>query len=258
LSALLVDHFYHIDSIKLAMNKEIEIGESKSEVLESAVRQLQDQVPIQHIIGEVEFYNCIIKTDARALIPRPETEELVDWIIQENELDAPTIIDIGTGTGCIPIALKKSIPLASVSAIDVSTAALLLAQENAAFNSTVINFIQSNILSDAFALKGLDIIVSNPPYIPELERNMMDRNVTEYEPSIALFVPDNNPLIFYARIGELAIKSLNLGGMLYFEIHENYGKMLVTLMEEIGFTNVTLKKDLQGKDRMIQAQKFYR
>ena len=256
LTLLLLDHFCGIDRIKLALNVNVEIDSLKSDELEKALNQLLDHVPIQHIIGEVEFYGCLIKTDARALIPRPETEELVDWIVTENILEAPKIVDIGTGTGCIPIALKKSIPLAVVTAIDVSEDALALARENAAINSTDIDFIHLDILSRSFPLEGLDLIVSNPPYIPEQEKAIMDKNVIDYEPGLALFVPNNHPLVFYSSIGEMAIQHLTLGGLLYLEIHENYGKMLVTLMKNIGFTNIRLKKDLQGKDRMIQAQKF--
>jgi release factor glutamine methyltransferase len=256
MAILLLDHFCGIDRIKLALNANVEIDSLKSVELEKALNQLLDHVPIQHIIGEVEFYDCLIKTDARALIPRPETEELVDWIVAENNLEAPKITDIGTGTGCIPIALKKAIPSAIVTAIDVSEDALALARENAAINKTHINFIHLDILTRSFPLEGLDLIVSNPPYIPEQEKAIMDKNVIDYEPGLALFVPNNHPLLFYSSIGEMAIKHLTLGGLLYFEIHENYGKMLVTLMKDIGFTNVRLKKDLQGKDRMIQAQKI--
>lgn len=255
---LLLEHICGIDRMKLALNQDIEINGLQSTAIEQAIAQLLAQVPVQHIIGEVEFYGCRIKTDERALIPRPETEELVDWICKENELDAPNILDIGTGSGCIPVALKKSIPLAKVSAVDISKEALKLAELNANLNKVEIHFRQMDILKDAFTFEGLDIIVSNPPYIPSLEKEYISANVTQYEPSLALFVPDDDPLLFYNTIGEHAIRNLNIGGMLYFEIHENFGEMLVTLMEDIGFTNVTLKKDLQGKDRMLQAQKFYR
>jgi release factor glutamine methyltransferase len=258
LSHLLLDHFCGINRMAIAMDNALEVASSYLETLEKAIEQLLLNVPIQHIIGEVEFYGCRIKTDGRALIPRPETEELVDWICQENELDAPNILDIGTGTGCIPIALKKVIPGAHVVAVDISTEALTLAQENAQVNSVEVKFSELDVLKTDLPFQKLDIIVSNPPYIPIKEMKSMDSNVVDFEPKLALFVSNEDPLIFYRIIAEQAIQHLNLGGILYFEIHENFGQMLVTLMEEIGFTNVTLKQDLQGKDRMIQAQKYYK
>ncbi|PIQ46942.1 MAG: protein-(glutamine-N5) methyltransferase, release factor-specific [Cytophagales bacterium CG12_big_fil_rev_8_21_14_0_65_40_12] len=258
LSHLLLDHFCSLNRMAIALDNPAEITSTQLEALEKAIEQLLAHLPIQHIIGEVEFYGCRIKTDGRALIPRPETEELVDWICQENELDAPNILDIGTGTGCIPIALKRAIPEAKVNAVDISREALALAKENAQANHVTIDFAQLDVLKDVIPFQQLDIIVSNPPYIPIQEKESMDSNVVDFEPNLALFVSDEDPLIFYRVIAEQAIQILNLGGILYFEIHENFGQMLVTLMEEIGFTNVTLKQDLQGKDRMIQAQKYYK
>lgn len=258
LSHLLLDHFCSLNRMAIAMNNAVEIASSDLESLERAIEKLLAHEPIQHIMGEVEFYGCKIKTDGRALIPRPETEELVDWIYQENALDAPHILDIGTGTGCIPIALKRAIPQAKVNAVDISTEALALAKENAQANDVTIDFAQLDVLKDVIPIQQLDIIVSNPPYIPIQEKESMESNVVDFEPNLALFVSDEDPLIFYRVIAEQAIQLLNLGGILYFEIHENFGQMLVTLMEEIGFTNVTLKQDLQGKDRMIQAQKYYK
>ena len=258
LSHLLLDHFCSLNRMAVAMNNAVEIACSDLESLARAIEKLLAHEPIQHIMGEVEFYGCKIKTDDRALIPRPETEELVDWIYQENALDAPHILDIGTGTGCIPIALKRAIPQAKVNAVDISTEALALAKENAQANDVTIDFAQLDVLKDVIPFQQLDIIVSNPPYIPIQEKESMESNVVDFGPNLALFVSDEDPLIFYRVIAEQAIQLLNLGGILYFEIHENFGQMLVTLMEEIGFTNVTLKQDLQGKDRMIQAQKYYK
>lgn len=258
ISYQLLAHYFQLNRLDVAVNKPVGISGERALGLEQAIEQLNKNRPLQHIIGVTEFYGCPIKTDERALIPRPETEELVDWIVNENELEAPFILDIGTGTGCIPIALKKTIPAASVTAIDVSEQALCLATENAKMNNVSIEFCQFNILEQTLPEGSFDIIVSNPPYIPIHERSLMDKNVVDYEPKLALFVSDKEPLIFYHRISELAIQHLNIGGSLYFEIHENYGKELVSLIEDIGFTNVMLKQDLQGKDRMIQAQKFYR
>lgn len=258
MASLLLAHFYGLDRMALVLNQNFDLNAEVEMQLSQAVAELKRYRPIQHIVGTVEFYGCELAADHRALIPRPETEELVDWIIAENIVDRPTIVDIGTGTGCIPIALKKKLPKASVSAIDVSAEALTLAKQNALSNQVEVDFVELDILQNDLPIERLDIIVSNPPYIPEQEKGSMGKNVLDFEPHLALFVENTEPFLFYKRISELAIQHLNIGGMLYFEIHENYGKEMVKLVEDIGFTNVKLKKDLQGKDRMLQAQKYYR
>lgn len=255
---LLLAHFYKLDRTAAVLNQGFFTKPNIETQLEQAVTELNNHRPIQHILGTVEFYGCEIKVDHHALIPRPETEELVDWIVAENKADEPVIVDIGTGTGCIPIALKKKIPRAKISAIEVSATALALAKENTKANRVEVDFIELDILKNDLPNEHLDLIVSNPPYIPENDKGGMDSNVLTFEPHLALFVSDDDPLIFYRRISELAIQHLNIGGMLYFEIHERYGKEMVKLVEDIGFTNVKLKQDLQGKDRMLQAQKYYR
>ena len=258
MASLLLAHFYGLDRMALGLNQDFDLNAEVEMQLSQAVAELKRYRPIQHIVGTVEFYGCELVVDHRALIPRPETEELVDWIIAENIVDRPVIVDIGTGTGCIPIALKKKLPKASVTAIDVSAEALILAKQNALSNQVEVDFVELDILQNDLPIERLDIIVSNPPYIPEQEKGNMGKNVLDFEPHLALFVENTEPFLFYKRISELAIQHLNIGGMLYFEIHENYGKEMVKLVEDIGFTNVKLKKDLQGKDRMLQAQKYYR
>ncbi|WP_339606846.1 peptide chain release factor N(5)-glutamine methyltransferase [uncultured Roseivirga sp.] len=254
---LLLTHFYGLDRMKVVLNDEFLLVENVEIVLNKATDELNQHKPIQHILGSVEFYGCELKVDERALIPRPETEELVDWIVTENIIEDPYILDVGTGTGCIPIALKNTIPKARVVAVDVSEEALALARENAKQNNTEVDFQHLDILNEAFPFDMLDLVVSNPPYIPESDKPEMSSNVLSFEPHLALFVANNDPFIFYKRITELALQHLKIGGMLYFEIHERFGEEMVKLVEDMGFTNVFLKKDLQGKDRMLQAQKYY-
>jgi len=254
---LLLTHFYGLDRMKVVLNDEFLLVENVEIVLNKAIDELNQHKPIQHILGSVEFYGCELKVDERALIPRPETEELVDWIVTENIIEDPYILDVGTGTGCIPIALKNAIPKARVAAVDVSEEALALARENAKQNNTEVDFQHLDILNEAFPFDMLDLVVSNPPYIPESDKPEMSSNVLSFEPHLALFVANNDPFIFYKRITELALQHLKIGGMLYFEIHERFGEEMVKLVEDMGFTNVFLKKDLQGKDRMLQAQKYY-
>ena len=256
LANLLLGHFYGLDRMAIILNDEFSLVEDSEKSLAKAIDELNQHKPIQHILGSVEFYGCELKVDERALIPRPETEELVDWIVTENILDAPYILDIGTGTGCIPITLKKAIPKAKVAAVDVSEGALNLAHENAKQNGVEVDFRHLDILENNFPFDQLDIVVSNPPYIPESDKAKMSSNVLSFEPHLALFVENHDPLIFYRRIAELAFQHLKVGGMLYFEIHERFGKEMIKLMEDISFTKVLLKKDLQGKDRMLQAQKY--
>ena len=187
------------------------------------------------------------------LIPRPETEELVEIILEENP-SADNILDIGSGSGCIAISLKKNLPHATVSAMDISDEALLIAKENAILNHTLINFLQGDILSIHFSstehTNNFDIIVSNPPYVRESEKNKMSKNVLDYEPHLALFVDNNNPLVFYDSIADFALKNLAENGKLYFEINEALGKDVKKLLVDKGFKNVEIKKDMCGKDRI--------
>lgn len=246
--------FCQVDRMKLALNEPIALTNDLNTQLEQAVNRLLNQEPLQHIIGQVEFYGLNFKTDHRALIPRPETEELVDWIIKDNPGFEGKVLDIGTGTGCIPIALAHHIPGASVSAIDISQEALSLAKENGLMNAVEITWHLMDVLTGSLPDR-YDLIVSNPPYIPEADKVHMATNVLDYEPGLALFVSNETPLIFYRRIAELAMENLYENGQLYFEIHEEYGKEVVEMLDEMGYKNITLKKDLQDKDRMVKAVK---
>ncbi len=226
----------------------------RSEIDEILLR-LKNHEPIQYILGETEFYGLPFKAVPEVLIPRPETEELVQWIIQENKLAGPTILDIGTGTGCIAISLQKYIPQSTVLACDISPVCLETARLNSELNSADVALFEYDILnlSPEIKIPALDIIVSNPPYVRETEKLLMEKNVLEFEPELALFVSDENPLIFYERIADFARVQLNDGGRLYFEINEAFGKECSGILEEKGFSEVLLKKDINGKDRMIRA-----
>ncbi len=260
--------FFYKESIKkrlkisdsdLLLQKEIRLSESDLLFFRSVVKRLQNKEPFQYIIGETFFYDLVIRCDERALIPRPETEELVDWII--NSIDSSKshkIIDMCTGTGCIALALKSKLTSSKVIATDLSQEALALAKKNAMLLNLGVDFIEENALvndSDNFEMNSLDVIVSNPPYIPMKDKSSMEKNVLDFEPHMALFVSDENPLIFYRAIAEKANSLLIPSGYLFFEIHEEYGNQTKELVESLGFVEVELKLDLQGKYRMLRAKK---
>lgn len=230
---------------------------SESELLDfrSVVKRLEKHEPIQYILGEVEFYNCKIKVNQNTLIPRPETEELVDLILKENRGEG-ILLDIGTGSGCIPIALKKANPSYTVYGLDISHEALETARKSAEINEVAVQFLEKDILEDDLVdLPPFDLIVSNPPYVLESDKADMSPNVLAFEPHLALFVSDNDPLLFYRRIAHLAASKLKTGGKLYLEIHENFGLPTVDLLNEFGYQNILIIKDMQGKDRMIRCDK---
>ena len=226
------------------------LNKSQLSKIKQIVAELKTHKPIQYIFGKTEFYGLKIKVNEHTLIPRPETEQLVDWILKENFV---TALDIGTGSGCIPIALAKNTD-AKVLAIDVSEDALLIAEENAKNNEVEIDFIHQDILQTNY-LQKVDLIVSNPPYVLESEKEKMQENVLDYEPELALFVEDKNPLIFYKKIASLAFNFLNENGKLFFEINAKFGKETIEMLADIGFVNIELKKDMNDKDRMIKAIK---
>ena len=226
------------------------LNKSQLSKIKQIVAELKSHKPIQYILGKTEFYGLKIKVNEHTLIPRPETEQLVDWILKENFVAA---LDIGTGSGCIPIALAKHTD-AKVLAIDVSEDALLIAEENAKNNEVEIDFIHQDILQTNY-LQKVDLIVSNPPYVLESEKEKIQENVLDYEPELALFVEDKNPLIFYKKIASLAINFLNENGKLFFEINAKFGKETIEMLADIGFVNIELKKDMNDKDRMIKAIK---
>jgi release factor glutamine methyltransferase len=236
----------------LLAKEEILTPENQFEI-DQIVLRLKNQEPIQYILGETGFYGLPFYAVPGVLIPRPETEELVQWIIQENQLAKPNILDIGTGSGCIAISLQKNIPQSTVLACDISPVCIETARRNAALNGAELRVIEYNILNRTpeFKFPKLDILVSNPPYVRETEKLLMEKNVLEYEPELALFVPDADPLIFYSRIADFAQLHLKNGARLYFEINEAFGLECSEMLRGKGFSKITLKKDINGKDRMI-------
>lgn len=230
---------------------------SKSEILNwnAILEKLKIQIPIQYIIGTTHFYGLEFIVDENVLIPRPETEELVDWIVKLNSKLSKKknlkILDIGTGSGCIAVSLAKNIPNSEVFAIDVSEKVLAIAKKNAILNKVPVTFLHKNILETKDLSQKFDIIVSNPPYVRNLEKAEIKPNVLDNEPHLALFVPDNDPLIFYKKIAELAAANLNPNGQLFFEINQYLGKETQELLEYIGLKNIELRKDIYGNDRMI-------
>ena len=221
------------------------------------VERLKNNEPIQYILGETEFYGLPFRVSPAVLIPRPETEELVDWILKDNDNNNAEILDVGTGSGCIPVSLKKNLPGARVSGCDVSPEALAVARQNAALNEVEVNFFELDILrtADLDIPKKLDILISNPPYITEKEKPRMQANVLDFEPHLALFVANHTALIFYEALSRFGALNLKPGGKIYWEINEAYGTECVQLLEQSGFVDVELRRDMQGRDRMICAAK---
>ena len=259
---MLLNAYLGFGRINLILNPNLTITKAEEQPLFEALNRLKLEEPIQYIIGNAEFYGLKLKVNEYTLIPRPETEELVDWILNgisnlESEIN---ILDIGTGSGCIAIAIAKNLPKANVVAIDVSEEALKTAKENAQLNNVKVEFIHQDILSSNHfelnvATREYDIIVSNPPYVRILEKDVMKNNVLNYEPHMALFVEDKDPLIFYKAIVQFAVENLTPKGQLFFEINQYLGKEMVQLLEIHGFKNIELRKDLFGDDRMIKAIK---
>ena len=290
---LLIEKELDLQRIDIVLNTKISIPEEKFKHLYNSLTRLKNQEPIQYILGETEFFGLPFKVNKHTLIPRPETEELVAWVLKETKekrkkkQDEPNVIssaveksfsilEIGTGTGCIPISLAKNLPNATISAIDISSEALTIAKQNAELNTVEIDFIEQDILTienlNVIANKmkqsqinneitssktprndiQFDIIVSNPPYVRNLEKEEIQPNVLENEPHLALFVDDNNPLLFYKKIAELAKNHLTQNGKLYFEINQYLGKETIEMLSKKGFTS-ELKKDIFGNDRMIKA-----
>ena len=253
-----LESFHNKKRIDLALNPEMEMDAVQLLRWESVLADLKKEKPIQYILGETEFYGLPFLVNKNTLIPRPETEELVEWILESAKYEEQSaklkILDIGTGSGCIAISLAKNLPNAQVSAIDVSEKALDTAHKNAEINKVDVIFFLKNILETEVLDEKYDIIVSNPPYVRNLEKEEIKPNVLQYEPHLALFVEDNDALLFYRKIAELAKKNLSENGKLYFEINQYLGKETIELLEEMGFKNIDLKKDIYGNDRMISCE----
>lgn len=235
------------------------IAAKEMQRLQTILAELSTGKPIQYILGEAPFYGLQFKVNASVLIPRPETEELVDWILSVYRSSFTlndqklSILDIGTGSGCIAIALKKHLPHVQVKALDIAEDSLALAQENALANQVEVAFIHDDILNPSPSTFKLQpsLIVSNPPYIKEAEKTAMHANVLAHEPHRALFVSNDNPLVFYEAIAEFAFQTLPANGLLFFEINAALGQQTVDLLNDKGFINIELRKDMQENDRMI-------
>lgn len=262
LFSLAAEQVLAMSSSRLMMQKDAAISFINMQKLLSILNDLQIGKPIQHILEEAHFYGLVFKVNENVLIPRPETEELVEWIISVcstqssvNSFESPkklSILDIGTGSGCIPITLKKHLPNTQVTTLDVSADAIEVAKQNARQIGVEINFITADILTFQSEEK-FDVIISNPPYIRDLEKIEMHNNVLMHEPHLALFVSDENPLIFYKAIADFAKTNLKPNGQLFFEINEYLCKETVEMLSGKGFNNIELRKDMQGKDRMVKA-----
>lgn len=231
------------------------LSDAQARKIKDIVERLRRREPIQYILGKTEFYGLPFIVAPGVLIPRPETEELVEWIVAENKLESPKILDIGCGSGCISVTLAKKIPGAEVHAWDVSPTALELTRKNAALNNTKVHTSQTDVLKLNACGTVFDVIVSNPPYVLETEKAEMEKNVLDFEPHIALFVPDTNPLLFYDKIADLALTNLSPHGKLYFEVNREKGHDVKEMLQKKGFTNAELKKDISGNNRMVRAEK---
>ena len=252
---LLLESKHQLRRIDLALDVDKEFSKEEISIWDSILEKLINQIPIQYIIGKTHFYGLEFMVNENVLIPRPETEELVDWIVKLNTKLSKNknlkILDIGTGSGCIAISLAKNITNSEVFAVDVSEKALVIAEKNAILNQVQVTLLPKNILETTTLNQKFDIIVSNPPYVRNLEKAEIKPNVLDNEPHLALFVSDNDPLIFYKKIAELATANLNPNGQLFFEINQYLGKETHDLLKSIGLKNIELRKDIYGNDRMI-------
>ncbi len=254
---LLLAHFTGLKRIDLALDRNLEVPESQLQQWEHAVAQLKSHVPIQYIIGVTSFFGLDFEVSPHVLIPRPETEELVQWILSDHaalQLENLRILDIGTGSGCIAISLAHGLPHAQVWAMDVSDNALSVARRNAVRNGVCVNWISQDILTTDDLHARFDVIVSNPPYVRNLEKSEIRPNVLDHEPHLALFVDDHDALLFYRKIADLALKSLSSNGRLYFEINQYLGNETMDMLKQKGFSQIELRADLYGNDRMILAR----
>ncbi len=259
----LAEAYLGMKRIDITLNPDRKLTEIEQKQLKTALNRLKNHEPLQYILGETEFYGLPFWVDKNVLIPRPETEELVDWIVKdfqktifaERKSEPFRILDIGTGSGCIAVSLAKNLPEARVFGLDFSKEALEIAKKNAALNSVAVEFIHADILEIKMLPQQFDIIVSNPPYVRELEKTELQPNVLNHEPASALFVPDQDALLFYRKISALALKNLVSGGRLYFEINEYLEAETRDLVASFGYKEIVLQKDIFGKPRMLKAIK---
>lgn len=259
-----LEHYLNVPRFQLALQPEFTLDKTETDTFFKVLEQLKQQQPLQYILGETQFYGFKFKVNKNVLIPRPETEELVHWILKSSDVNQQSVInnqqlkilDIGTGSGCIAISLAKHLPNAKVYALDISETALKVAKENAEVNDVNINFIKVDILNPEswnldFKDLEFDIIVSNPPYVRQLEKQDIKSNVLDNEPHLALFVDDNHPLLFYKAITNFTVNNLKPNGQLFFEINQYLGEATMQLLVNANFTNIELRKDINGNDRML-------
>lgn len=251
----LLESLFGKSRMDVVLDRSVEPKEEEENKLEEAISRLQKQEPIQYVLGEAFFYGRTFRVNPAVLIPRPETEELIQLISSQHKEERNLkILDIGTGSGCIAISLALELPQAMVSAIDISKEALAVAGENASALGASVDFILADILQSSPEFPPLDIIVSNPPYVRYQESSLMKANVLDWEPHLALFVENDDALLFYRRISELASEKLIAGGLLYFEINEALGKEVAELLQQQGFNSIIIHQDMKGKDRMVSAK----
>jgi release factor glutamine methyltransferase len=254
ITRLVLENVFQLNYTQLVLRKDDPILSQEKKQIEKMVGRLKNHEPIQYVLGKTEFYGLKLNVNPSVLIPRPETEELVHWIIETKLPASPRIVDIGTGSGCIALALKKNMEDAAVSAVDISAKAIQTAEMNAASSQLEIDFIQADILNwQKYDWDCFDLVVSNPPYVREMEKDKMQRNVLEYEPQMALFVPDDDPLVFYRKIAGFAKQYLHKSGWLFFEINKNLSREMTLLLQNLGFRNIQVKIDINGKNRMIRC-----
>ncbi|WP_339701475.1 peptide chain release factor N(5)-glutamine methyltransferase [uncultured Marixanthomonas sp.] len=256
--SILSEKYLNLARVQITLEADKEIDSTILKSFEKALERLKKQEPIQYIVGDTEFYGLTFNVNKNTLIPRPETEELVEWIIEDSVSEKRSnysILDIGSGSGCIAISLAKNLTSATVSALDYSFEALKTAEENAKLNDVRVQFFQEDILKTGTLPQQYDVIVSNPPYVRELEKLEMQSNVLDHEPASALFVSNSDPLLFYRTIARLSLRYLKPNGKLYFEINEYLSKELIDSLKQEGYPNIELRKDFRGKDRMLLCRK---
>jgi release factor glutamine methyltransferase len=251
---IMLQHYFGLDRTSIALNPNQLFSESDLLKVINTVKRLKNKEPLAYILEEWEFHGLTYKVNKHTLIPRPETEELVALVLSENK-HAKSIIDIGTGSGCIALSLKSELPDTTISAWDISQLALEKVKENAVLNQLeiIVECVDILTFKNNILPQKVEIIVSNPPYIPVQEKELMNTNVLDYEPHLALFIENNEPLLFYDAISDFAKNNLEIGGKLYFEINENYGEETKLLLLNNGFNNVEVIKDMNGKDRIVKA-----
>ena len=259
LSLWIIEKVCNLPQHQQILHKDKQLSYTEKLYIQTIVQRLQNSEPVQYIFGETHFYGLTFEVNPAVLIPRPETEEFVHRILADLTTPNPCILDIGTGSGCIAVTLAKKIAGAQVYAIDISEDALHVARKNAERNQVIVQFLQADILSaDIPAFRSLppfDLIVSNPPYVTKSEQATLQPNVLDYEPHLALFVPDDDPILFYRRIAELGLDKLAINGLLYFEINGLYGEMICRMLRQKGFRSIEIMRDLSGKERFIKAIK---